>query len=135
MRLGGTVNGHTLFHPDSFIPRSMDFNLTTHMFGFSVNAFEVRARMEGIERLLGKYMQDGGYLSSEYLNKIFKIPNRQRRNVNTESLFDDIDEQVMIHLISFRGRFENKRLLLQDILDFLHLRIQNFMTFIMIHYD
>lgn len=95
MRFGGTVNGHTFFHPDSFVPRSLNFNLTTHLFGFSVNAFEVKARMEGVEQLLGKYMQNDGYFSSEYLKKIFKVPTRQRRSADGgASQFDNIDAEV-----------------------------------------
>ena len=93
-----TVNGMSLFHPESFVPRTINLNLTTHMLGASVNAFEINARMEGLEMLIGKYLGKTGYLSMSYMEKIFKIPkddlNRRKRDVDDNSIYDDIDRQV-----------------------------------------
>ena len=100
-----TVNGMNFFHPESFVPRSLSVNLTTHLFGFSVNALEVNARMEGLEQLLGKYLSEDGYFSTSYLKKAFKIPpvsatKRQKRSVGQTDDFKNIDEQVNMKVTS-----------------------------------
>merc|ERR1712080_367964 len=48
-RIGASANGMSLFHPESFVPRRVNLNLTTRMFGYSINPLEVDARMEGME--------------------------------------------------------------------------------------
>ena len=94
VKLAATVNGMTFFHPESFVPRAVNLNLTTHLFGFSVNALELNARMEGLERLIGKYLSEDGYFSANYMKKVFKIPTRQRRSATPENEYQKIDEQV-----------------------------------------
>lgn len=100
-----TMGGMNIFHPESFVPRSLTMNLTTHIFGFSVNALEVNARMEGLEQLLSKYLSEDGYFSTSYLKKAFKIPpmptkNRQKRSVGKTDDFKNIDEQVNMKVTS-----------------------------------
>lgn len=99
-----TVDGMVLFHPESFVPRTINLNVSTHMFGFSVNPLELNARMEGLEMLLGKYFAGNGYFSGSYLKKIFKIPEekltRRRRDVDEDNLYKNIDERVNMKLSS-----------------------------------
>ena len=89
----------TVFHPESFVPRTLNFNLTTNLFGFSVNAFEINARMEGVEMLLSKYFGSNGYFSDEYAKQLFKIPvetfTRSRRS-NGDNDFKNIDDKVSV---------------------------------------
>lgn len=94
MQFAATVDGMTFFHPESFVPRAVNFNLTTHLFGFSINAFEVNARMEGLEQLVSKYLSKEGYMSTSYLKKVFKIPTRFRRGLSEENEYENIDKQV-----------------------------------------
>ena len=42
------------------------------MFGYSVNALELNARMEGLEMLLCKYFGKDGYFSNKYADQLFK---------------------------------------------------------------
>ena len=101
-----TINGMNIFHPESFVPRSLTMNLTTHLFGFSVNALEVNARMEGLEQFLSKYLSEDGYFSTSYLKKAFKFPSistknkRQKRSVGKTDDFENIDKQVNMKVTS-----------------------------------
>ncbi|XP_066921867.1 uncharacterized protein [Clytia hemisphaerica] len=130
MNMAATVNGMTFFHPESFVPRSFSLNMTTHLFGFSVNAFEVNARMEGLERLIGKYMNNDGYFSTNYLKKVFQIPTRQRRSTETDD-YKTIDEQVNMKqsspqaLVSFKMFGNEIQALTLDDLPFLNGKMDN----------
>ena len=88
-----------LYHPESFVPRALRLNITTHMLGFSVNAFEMNARLEGLEMLLEKYFGEKGYSSDSYLSKFFKLPDvelkqRKRRGSVGQSYFEEMDNLV-----------------------------------------
>eukprot|EP00795_Rhopilema_esculentum_P006498 gene6498-11955_t len=96
--VGGGVHGYTIFHPESFIPRSARFGLGAQVLGHSVDAFSVTVRMEGLERYVEKIVGDTGYFSKQHLKTFFDIPmdlaqkkktgSRKKRNVGRESFWN-----------------------------------------------
>eukprot|EP00794_Sanderia_malayensis_P009953 gene9953-10973_t len=98
--IGGSVNGKLLFHPESYIPRTVRFGLDSQALGHSINVVEVNARMEGIEQGVGKIM------SNSFMKNAFNIPNlktedqakRRNRRSNLEDEFknklEDLDDEV-----------------------------------------
>ncbi|XP_065667671.1 uncharacterized protein LOC101240168 isoform X3 [Hydra vulgaris] len=91
------IDAMILYHPESFVPRALRLNFTTHMLGFSVNALEINARLDGLESIMQKYFADNDY-SDSYFGKAFKLPNmelkqKKRRDVKS-SYFEELDNKV-----------------------------------------
>ena len=111
--VGGGVHGYSIFHPESFIPRSARFGLGAQVLGHSVDALSLTVRMEGLERYVEKIFGDTGYFSKQYLKTFFDIPMdltkkrktgaRKKRNVGRESFWDilkTLDKQVNFLFVS-----------------------------------
>ena len=67
------------------------------MLGYTVNALELSARMEGMEQLLHKYLGESGYFSSSYMKQMFDIPKlrRGKRSVDKKNdKYASFDEEV-----------------------------------------
>lgn len=65
---GGNLEGHVIFSPKSYIPRTIMSNLTLDMFGESVNVVEVEARVEGMEHLVEAVFGPAGPISATNVN-------------------------------------------------------------------
>lgn len=55
---GVEIQGSVVYTSKSFIPRSINFNVTIHAFGWSVNNIEVTLRLEGADELLKAALVD-----------------------------------------------------------------------------
>ena len=104
--VGAGVNGHVIFHPESFVPRTVQFGLDTQVLGHAVNLIEINARMEGFERIVGRFFGKNGYLSKQFLTGMFDIPDdipdkedgdRKRRSIDQRMIWNrlrDFDDKV-----------------------------------------
>jgi hypothetical protein len=72
------VDTSIIYTPKTFIPRSVNFNLTGHGFGLRLNAIDLQVRLEGLDEILKGLFVDK--LSSETLMK--------RLSENPEQLLD-----------------------------------------------
>ncbi|XP_053642610.1 vitellogenin-like isoform X3 [Cherax quadricarinatus] len=77
--IGAGLESNIIYAPGSFIPRSIDFNLSAALEGFSMNIGEVGVRFEGLEPVIEEVFGPDGYLHKassvnffEYLISIFK---------------------------------------------------------------
>ena len=100
MDVGAGYRGYTVFHPESFLPRTINFAISTQILGNSIDVLEVNARMEGLEVHANKVLGDKGYLSKDFMKKIFEIPrtigdsmrSRQKRSIGDDSMWAYISQ-------------------------------------------
>lgn len=59
-----SVESNVLFSQKSYLPRSVNLNLTTEVFGHAFNLFELNVRGENLERAYEKYFGPKGYFST-----------------------------------------------------------------------
>jgi hypothetical protein len=64
MNSGAHYETAVIYAPGSYLPRSEYFNLTVHLFGHSVNLFEIGARQEGMDHVLDRVLGPEGLLTS-----------------------------------------------------------------------
>ncbi|XP_025074116.1 uncharacterized protein LOC105427375 [Pogonomyrmex barbatus] len=64
--VGVNYQTNLIFSPKSYIPRSLTFNMTTDIFGQSVNLFEITARMEGLEYYAENLFGPDGIYSNKF---------------------------------------------------------------------
>ncbi|VVC87559.1 unnamed protein product [Leptidea sinapis] len=103
---GGSLEETVIYSQDSFLPRSVNFNLTAEVFGHNVNIFEVGGRQGNLDRVLEHFMGPKGMLRTrkpqdiydelmkkgqEALNKV-DGSLRGRRSVKSE--IDHFDKQI-----------------------------------------
>ncbi|XP_054290361.1 apolipophorins-like [Macrosteles quadrilineatus] len=98
INVGAVGELNRIFSQKSFIPRSVSLNLTTQLFGHSLNLAEVGVRMENLEYHLEKYFGPKGLLKSrgikfvdkvgddieEAVKKVKDAANRPKRSVSKE---------------------------------------------------
>ena len=60
--LGSTTESNVIYSQDSFIPRSASLNLTTEIFGRSLNFLELNGRVENLDRIIERFVGPKGYL-------------------------------------------------------------------------
>ncbi|GAB1606238.1 hypothetical protein Ahia01_000906300 [Argonauta hians] len=56
LNTGAKVDSNVIFSSKSFVPRSANLNLTVDLFGHAVNVLEIGGRLEGVERILEKFL-------------------------------------------------------------------------------
>jgi hypothetical protein len=61
------VDSSVVYTPKTFIPRSINFNITAHLLGFSINGIDATLRLEGLDEILKAAIVDK--LTSEDLVK------------------------------------------------------------------
>nr|XP_012235380.1 PREDICTED: uncharacterized protein LOC105679739 [Linepithema humile] len=66
--IGANYQTNLIFSPKSYMPRSLTFNVTTDLFGQSVNLFEITARMEGLEYYAENIFGPNGIYSNENIS-------------------------------------------------------------------
>ena len=111
MDVGAGYRGYTVFHPESFLPRTINFAISTQILGNSIDVLEVNARMEGLEVHANKVLGDKGYLSKDFMKKIFEIPrtigdsmrSRQKRSIGDDSMWAYISQ--LHELVCISGLF------------------------------
>ncbi|XP_076031480.1 vitellogenin-like [Oratosquilla oratoria] len=68
--LGAEVDSNLIYSRKSTLPRSVNFNLTTDIFGNMMNLAEVGVRLDGFNSLLEEVFGPRGYLMSTPWNKV-----------------------------------------------------------------
>ena len=99
LKSGGSVDGHLIFSPNSYIPRSALLNVTATILDVPVNVLEMAARVEGVESLIEDIFGPDGYFPDNNVLKLFNITitkddierlRRSRRNANDDSMDENI---------------------------------------------
>ena len=100
LRAGGSAQGHLIFHPNSYFPRSARLNLTADILGASINVLETAARFEGFEILIEQMFGKDGYYPDDRIMKLFDLQTPEERDADEKlawnvrgrrSLSDDIN--------------------------------------------
>uniref|UniRef100_A0A182M2K1 Vitellogenin domain-containing protein n=1 Tax=Anopheles culicifacies TaxID=139723 RepID=A0A182M2K1_9DIPT len=66
---GLTVDSNVIFSTESYLPRSVRLNLTTDLFGESINFLELNVRLEGLEDSVHKFFGPNGTYSAKVVNE------------------------------------------------------------------
>ena len=69
------VETSVIYTPKTFIPRSIKLNVTTHMFGMSVNVMEANIRLEGLDEILKASIIDK-LKSEKFMKRIMQKPEQ-----------------------------------------------------------
>ncbi|KAG7207006.1 hypothetical protein KM043_000897 [Ampulex compressa] len=69
---GANYQSNVIFSPKSYVPRTLDFNFTVDLFGESVNAIEIKSRMEGMEYYVENFFGPEGPYSNEKVSHRLK---------------------------------------------------------------
>ncbi|XP_036322031.1 apolipophorins-like [Rhagoletis pomonella] len=89
--LGTTTDMNIIFGTESYLPRMATLNLTTYLFGHSVNIFEITARAEGFEQLFianfkpEKFFNQYSLFSKRGINPLIDIIYNWLSKNNTEN--------------------------------------------------
>nr|UFQ72463.1 vitellogenin 1 [Procambarus clarkii] len=73
---GAGVESNIIYSPGSFVPRSIDFNLTAALEGILMNLGEVGVRLEGLEPIFEEIFGPEGYVQKTSLRQILKDVTR-----------------------------------------------------------
>nr|AAG17936.1 vitellogenin [Cherax quadricarinatus] len=95
--VGAGLESNIIYAPGSFIPRSIDFNLTAALEGISMNIGEVGARFEGLDPFIEKLFGPESYFQKASYKQIFS---------EMTSLFHEKKNKFLEH---FHGDFKHKR--------------------------
>lgn len=68
--LGSTVENNVIYSQDSFVPRSVNLNLTTELFGRTYNFMELNTRMENVDRMIEHYLGPKGLFNQEDIDDL-----------------------------------------------------------------
>lgn len=63
--VGSSVESNVIYSQNSFVPRSVNLNLTTEVFGRSFNFLELNTRIENLDRLIEHYFGPKGRLTQD----------------------------------------------------------------------
>ncbi|XP_050082628.1 uncharacterized protein LOC126569520 [Anopheles aquasalis] len=66
---GLTVDSNVIFGMESYLPRSIRLNMTTDLFGESINFVELNIRAEGLEDMVQEFFGPKGTLSAKMVNE------------------------------------------------------------------
>uniref|UniRef100_A0A131YSR5 Vitellogenin B n=1 Tax=Rhipicephalus appendiculatus TaxID=34631 RepID=A0A131YSR5_RHIAP len=100
--VGGTAEGNVVYSPKSFIPRSINLNLTVDLFSHSINIFEVGGRAEGYDHMLESLLAPKSHLRrtnevDSFWNRFGNSLGRSRRAASAKNTKVDIfDDKVNI---------------------------------------
>ncbi|KAJ8707317.1 hypothetical protein PYW08_010569 [Mythimna loreyi] len=70
--IGGSLEKTVIFSQDSFLPRSVDFNLTAEVFGRSLNVLEVGGRQGNLDRVVEHLLGPKSFLRTEEPQSLYK---------------------------------------------------------------
>jgi len=83
--IGIQAESNVIFSTKSFIPRSANLNLTTHIFGEAINLLEIGGRVEGLEDILEALFGKNGYWPTEEVSTVFENL-RSKREIDQDEL-------------------------------------------------
>lgn len=109
---GGNLEGHIIFSPKSYVPRTIRTNLTLDLFGETVNVAELEARIEGLEHMVESYFGPSGPFSAtqvqkglNHLGRIIRSPVGDDYKVN--DIPNVIDNDFKVPKVGLSGRRGN----------------------------
>lgn len=86
--LGSSLDASVIYSQQSFLPRSVRFNMTGNLFGSAFNMLEISARQENLESLLEHYLGPRGIVTKmsrqelyDTLKKEISAIHRQKRDL------------------------------------------------------
>lgn len=68
--VGSSMESNVIYSQNSFMPRSMNLNMTTEIFGKVYNFLELSTRMENVDRLIEQYFGPKGSLMQDELDEM-----------------------------------------------------------------
>lgn len=71
MGVGASVDSNVIYSQRSYLPRSINFNLTGEIFGNSFNLFELSGRQENLDHLVEYYFGPKGYFNTGTKQEIY----------------------------------------------------------------
>ena len=72
LKSGATINGHLIYNPDSFIPKSSLLSLGANIMDVPVEIFEMAARIDGVESIVEDFFGPYGYFPDDTVVNFFK---------------------------------------------------------------
>lgn len=98
---GANTDSNVIFGTDSYLPRSVSFNLTADLFGESVNFFEFNARMQGFEKLIeSTFGQNGPYNTENVKKKFSQVTDFFKEKV------DQIEDEINLEKLGLKMKRE-----------------------------
>ncbi|XP_032678528.1 apolipophorins [Odontomachus brunneus] len=94
---GSTMETNVIYSQNSFVPRSVNLNLTTEVFGRSYNFLELNTRTENLDRMIERYFGPKGFFRQDDIDDI------------VEKNATDITEYVKEKMNKLRGKREIKQ--------------------------
>lgn len=70
--IGSTVESNVIYSQNSFVPRSVSLNLTSEIFGRSVNFLELNTRIENLDRLIEHYFGPKGRFTQHEVDDLIE---------------------------------------------------------------
>ncbi|CAH0599019.1 unnamed protein product [Chrysodeixis includens] len=117
--LGGNIEKNVIYSQDSFLPRSVNVNLTCELFGHSLNVLEVGGRQGNLDRVAEHIFGPKSFLRSEdpkslykrfYTDKVHQFKekldsfSRGRRSIKSE--VDNFDKNLKAESTSFNNELD-----------------------------
>uniref|UniRef100_A0A1I7ZPH0 Vitellogenin domain-containing protein n=1 Tax=Steinernema glaseri TaxID=37863 RepID=A0A1I7ZPH0_9BILA len=62
--VGAHLDTSVVFVPENYVPRQLGANATIHLFGKSINVFEVETRLEGLDRPIDELLGPNGFFTN-----------------------------------------------------------------------
>ncbi|XP_041983389.1 apolipophorins [Aricia agestis] len=116
--VGGDLDETVIYSQDSFLPRSVTLNLTTEVFGHSVNLLEVGGRQGNLDRVVEHFLGPKSFLRTknpqdlhdEFARKVSesmqKVEGSVRGRRSIKSDVDNIDKQIKAESNSFHNELD-----------------------------
>ena len=111
IKSGASAEGHLIFHPDGFLPRSALLNITAQVMGVPLNLVEAVVGMDGLESVVENVFGANGVWPDNVLIKMFNITmtsekfreyarkreesnHRSKRSVNMDDNIKNLHKRV-----------------------------------------
>lgn len=97
--VGSSAESNVIYSQNSFVPRSLNLNLTTEIFGRSFNFLELNTRIENLDRLIEQYFGPKGRLTQDVEDLVEKGTDKAQ----------NIAEYIKKKVSKLRGKREVKQ--------------------------
>lgn len=97
---GSVVESNVIYSQNSYVPRSVNLNLTAELFGRSFNFLELNTRIENLDRMIEHYFGPKGRFEQDDVNKMVE---KGAQDVT------DIAEYIKEKMNKIRGKREVKQ--------------------------
>jgi hypothetical protein len=90
------IDSSFVYTPKSFIPRSINFNLTGHLLGVSINSIDATLRLEGLDEILKAALVDK-LTSEDLVKRLMEKPEQLL------PILQALADKVCIHICNVQG--------------------------------